>query len=120
VAEDELYIFIQQSIGSVWTLELLLLLRGHELHDWQQAELVRELRSSDTIVHDGLKRLSRLGLIVENREGQRYQPATPVLRRLVDDVAKLYAAKPVSVVRAITSVPDERLRIFSDAFRLKE
>jgi hypothetical protein len=31
-----------------------------------------------------------------------------------------YAARPMAVVKAIMTAPNEKLRVFSDAFRLKD
>jgi hypothetical protein len=120
LTEDEIYLFIQQSIGSVWALELLLLLRRTEPRAWTESELVRELRSSDTIVHEALTRFSTLGLVAETAGGHQYRPAAAELGGLVDEIARIYAAKPISVVKAIMSGPNEKLRIFSNAFRLKD
>jgi hypothetical protein len=120
VTDDEIYLFIQQSIGSVWALEVLLLLRRTAPRTWAEGELVRELRSSDTIVHEALARFSTLGLVVETGGQHEYRPATAELATLVDEIARIYAARPVSVVKAIMSAPNEKLRIFSDAFRLKD
>jgi hypothetical protein len=32
----------------------------------------------------------------------------------------IYTNKPISVIKAIVSAPTEKLRLFSDAFKLKE
>jgi hypothetical protein len=120
LTDDEIYLFIQQSIASVWALELLLLLRRTEPRAWAEPELVRELRSSDTIVRDALARFSTLGLVMECECRHQYRPASGELGGVVDEIARIYAAKPVSVVKAIMSAPNEKLRIFSDAFRLKD
>jgi hypothetical protein len=118
--EDEIYLFIQQSIGSVWALELLLLLRRTAPRVWSKDELVREIRGSDSIVQDALTRFSTLGLVAATDGRHEYRPAGPELAGLVDEIARIYAAKPVSVIKAIMSAPNEKLRIFSDAFRLKD
>ena len=120
VAEEEVYAFVRQSIGSVWTLELLLLLQRNNARVWQADELVRELRSSQTIVDEGLARLRAAGLLSESDGGYIYRPASPDLQRLADDLQRIYAAKPISVVKAIMTAPNDKLRIFSDAFKLKD
>jgi hypothetical protein len=50
VTEDELLKFVQDSIKSVWALEMLLLFRRERQRAWNAGNLVRELRSSDSAV----------------------------------------------------------------------
>jgi DNA-binding IclR family transcriptional regulator len=120
VTEEEIYAFVRDSIGSVWALELLLFLRrGHE-RAWSSAELVRELRSSDTAITDCLTKLVSLGVIVSSEAGYQYKPGSSQTAHAVDELQRLYAAKPISVMKAIMTAPNEKLRIFSNAFRLKD
>ena len=48
-----------------------------------------------------------------------YRPASEHLGALVSDMQSLYRAKPLTVINAIAAAPNEKLRIFADAFRLK-
>ena len=120
MTEEEIYAFVRDSIGSVWALELLLLLRRADDRIWSSAELVRELRSSDTAVTDCLTKLVDLGIVSSAEAGYRYQPSSSKVAHSVDELQKLYAAKPISVMKAIMTAPNEKLRIFSNAFRLKD
>jgi hypothetical protein len=120
VAEEEIYAFVRQSIGSVWALELLLLLQRSRARVWHADELVRELRSSQTIVEVALTQLQAGGLVTQSESGYFYQPASSDLERLADGLQRVYAAKPISVVKAIMTAPNDKLRIFSDAFKLKD
>ena len=56
-SKDELSRFIRSSFRSVWSLELLLLLK-RERRTWTHAELVAALRASDLIVGQGLEALT--------------------------------------------------------------
>jgi hypothetical protein len=112
VTEDEIYAFVRDSIGSVWALELLLLLRRADDRIWSSAELVRELRSSDTAVTDCLTKLVDLGIVSGTEDGFRYQPSSGKVAHSVDELQKLYAAKPISVMKAMGSTNFEILRIF--------
>ena len=47
------------------------------------------------------------------------QQPSDMLNRMTSDVARLYAQKPMMVIKAIVSSPDEKLRLFSDAFKFK-
>jgi hypothetical protein len=39
---------------------------------------------------------------------------------VVADIERTYAVKPITLVKAIMSAPNQKLRMFSDAFRIKE
>jgi predicted DNA-binding transcriptional regulator len=120
VREEEVCAFVQRSIGSVWALELLLLLwRGRD-RTWRADELVRELRSSDTVVREALAQLTSAGLAQQTGEGWRYGGATSEPDQAVAELEKLYAAKPSMIVRLVLSTPSERLRVFSNAFKFKD
>jgi DNA-binding IclR family transcriptional regulator len=120
LTDDDVLAELHRVIKSVWALELLILLRRGS-RAWRQDELVRELRSSDVAVGDALAGLQASGLVAADREGgYRYEPASPELDRLCGRIEALYAAKPLAVARAIMTAPNDKLRIFADAFRLKD
>jgi hypothetical protein len=105
----------------VYTLELFLLVKRTRDQDWNIGELVRELRSSATAVADALNRLNRVGFVSEKPAGKyAFAPASPELERLAAEIEQIYTNRPISVVKAIVAAPTEKLRQFSDAFKLKE
>jgi hypothetical protein len=119
--EEEVVAFIRAHIGSLYALELLLLTKRGRDKTWQPDELIRELRSSGTAVAEALSRLLKAGLVAERPSGNyTYAPASPERERLADEIERLYTSRPISVVKAIVATPDEKLRVFSDAFKLKE
>lgn len=120
MTDEDIFAFVQASVRSVWALELLLLLRRDPQRAWHPDELVRELRSSLAIVHEELTGLRSAGLVGETDGCFRYGPVAPALDALVDGLQTTYAARPMAVVKAIMAAPNEKLRIFSDAFRLKD
>lgn len=118
--DPDLLQFIQSSIRSVWSLELLLHLRRHSSRYWKPDELVRELRASDFIVSEGLLALQTAGLVTPEGDGMyRYRPASADLDRLVGLLERQYGERPQSVTKAIFSAPSDKLQTFADAFRLK-
>jgi hypothetical protein len=120
VTEDEVLAFVRTYVGSVYGLELLLLV-SRDRRVWDAEELVRELRSSSLAVGEALDRLKAAGLVSENTNGRYcFAPRTETHEQLAGEIEKLYAAKPMSLIKAIVAAPDEKLRIFSDAFKLKE
>jgi hypothetical protein len=121
VNEEEVIAFIRAHIASVYTLELLLLVRRNRDRSWQANDLVKELRSSGTAVTEALTRLVQAGLISEDADRHfRYAPASPERERIAEAIEKAYASTPLAVVKAIVAAPDQKLQAFSDAFRLKE
>jgi hypothetical protein len=120
VTDEEVLAFVQASIPSVWALELLLLLRRDPKKEWHVDALVRELRSTATVVQDSLPALQSAGLVVGEEGVYRYQPASPALDAIVSETAKVYAIKPTAVIRAIVTAPNDKLRVFANSFRLKE
>jgi len=121
VNEEELISFIRAHIGSVYTLELLLLMKRHRDRRWLVDDLVRELRSSRTAVGEALVRLTQAGLISEKAEGHyAFAPGSERHALMAEEIARAYASTPLAVVKAIIASPDQKLRAFSDAFKLKE
>ena len=119
--EAEILDFVRSSIGSVWALEMLLLVGGRPEQAWQRDELVRELRSSPAAVAGAALLLERAGLLAEDGErGCRYRPASPELDHIGELVRKIYAAKPATVIGAIFELSDGKLHTFAQAFKFKE
>ena len=102
MTEDDILAFIATSFGSIWALELLLLLRRDPSRGWDAAAAVRELRSSPIVIEEAVAKLSAAGLIVQDSAGLcRYHAASPRLDRLASELEAAYAAKPMMVINAI-------------------
>ena len=121
MTDDDLLAFIGTSIKSVWALELLLLLKREPGRSWDAQALIRELRSSPVVIEDALKGLQDAGLVMQDDAmTYRYQATSARLDQLVSEIEKAYAAKPMTVIKAVVAAPTDKLRAFSDAFKLKE
>lgn len=120
MVEKEILSFVQAAMRSVWSLELLLFLRRNRQRSWQDGELIRELRGSEMIVSRAIQDMRLVGLAARDENGTVYLPLSPALENMADEIEKLYAAKPMTVIDAIVKAPDEKLRLFSDAFKLKD
>lgn len=118
--QPDLLSFVQGSIRSVWELELLLLLRKQPERVFARDELVRELRATPALIGRCVEQLQSAGLLACEGAGCRYAPASPALQALCDELETAYRERPVALIAAIVSSPDERLKNFADAFRLKE
>ena len=108
---------LQTTIGSVWGLELLLLLRRESTRRWAPEELVDELRSSQLVIQKALERLERGGLVDRDETGAvSFTAASTELAALVDEIDAEYRLRPDFVRRLIVAGPDDKLNSFADAF----
>lgn len=112
--------FISTSFRSVWSLELLLLLKRQPgFHS--REELIGRLRGSELVVAHALDGLVASGLATIDEAGQAsYLPATPELAALVEGAEDLYARKPDAVRRMIVAGTAPGLNAFAEAFRLRK
>jgi hypothetical protein len=118
---DDLRLLIQKSIGSVWALELLLLISREADRSWTSEDLNRDLRGSLALVEDILLRFVAAGLVATEPEGRfRFRPATPELARLVEQLQQEYSTRPLAIVREIVSSPNAKIQTFADAFKVKK
>lgn len=121
MTEDDVLAFIARSIGSVWALELLLLLKRDADRGWNAESLIRELRSSPIVIDEALKQLQNAGLVKQvDARTFRYHAASPLLDEIASEIANVYAIKPMAVIRAVVDARTDKLRAFSDAFKLKD
>lgn len=111
--------FVRSTFRSVWSLELLCLLRREHERTWSNADMVAALRGSDLIVAQSITALSAAGLVVVHDDGSaRYQPASASLGALAAAAEALYASSPDKVRRLIISSVSGDLAAFADAFRV--
>lgn len=120
MTEEQVLSFAAGSIRSIWALELLLILRKGRDRAWSTEELIRESRSSLTAVGEGLNLLKRAGMIAPCGELHQYAPADHELEELAGEIETLYSVRPTTVIKAILTAPQDKLRIFSDAFKFRE
>ena len=70
---------------------------------------------------DALGTLTAAGLVLEVEPGSyRYNPARGELAAVVDRLALAYAETRFAVVQTIMSAPNNQIRTFADAFRIKK
>lgn len=119
--EHDVASFIRGSFRSVWSLELLALLRREPRRSWPHVELVSALRASDLVVRQSLDGLIAAGLVVAEEDGAvRYQPVSPGDDLLVAGAERLYAKSPDKVRRMIISATASGLAAFADSFKLRK
>ena len=116
---DDLLRFIGSSFRSVWALELLLVLK-RQPRPWPPEELVSTMRSSELVVSKAIDGLVSAGLASFEEEGAVYMPVNDEVAARVDQLEKLYAARPDAVRRAIVSASASGATAFADAFKLRK
>jgi len=116
---DDLLRLIGSSFRSVWALELLLFLK-REARPIPPAELISALRASDLVVNKALDALIAGGLVSLDDKGALYMPVNDQVAKRMDEVEKLYAARPDAVRRVIVSAASSGATAFADAFRLRK
>ena len=119
-SEEDVERFIRSSFRSVWSFEVLLLLK-RERRAWSHDEIVTALRASDLIVYQSLVALTAAGLVaVDASGGALYSPAGKDLAALVEEAESLYARSPDAVRRMIVVSSTSGLTAFADAFRVRK
>jgi hypothetical protein len=120
VEEDNLLALVRDTIRSVWTLELLVLMQQGADRAWPTAELVAAMRANTRVVTEGLAALESVGLVRLDEVGMyRYRPVSPALAETIRQVVDLYNRKPLAVVRTILTSPSDKIQTFADAFRFR-
>ncbi|HEY7189042.1 MAG TPA: hypothetical protein VH436_20935 [Vicinamibacterales bacterium] len=101
---------------------MLLFFAAHPDRDFTPEEVVVGMRPV-VITVPAVKEYTRLfatrRLIVETEGRYRYGPAEELEPR-IGDLAHAYNEKPVTLVRAIYEIVDDRIRSFADAFDLRK
>lgn len=119
-ADEGLKRFISASFPSVWSLELLLLMKRQQGFRSRE-ELITQLHGSELVVTQALGWLIAAGLVTLDEEGRAsYRPASPDLASLVEQTEDLYVRKPDSVRRLIVAGSTSGLTAFADAFRFRK
>ncbi len=119
-SREELADFIRSSFRSVWSLELLLLIK-REQRAWTITEIGAALRACELVGTICIESRTAAGLVApESDQEIRFLPASADLRKLVEETESLYAKQPDAVRRLIiASSSGFSLADFANAFRWK-
>jgi hypothetical protein len=110
-----------RSLRSIWALDLLMLLFREPERAWLTDDLARQLRIGEPFIRQNTAALERRQILVRERNAAiRYAPTDPAVDDLIRRLARIYAQRPLAVTREIYNNPNEKLRIFSDAFKIKK
>lgn len=109
------------SIESVSHLEVLLMLYKDPAKNWDAEKVCKELRSSLSSATKQLESLTSKGLIsTTDSVSYHYLPLSPELDEKVRTLFDLYQKMPVAIVTCIYEKPTDKLKNFSEAFRIKK
>ena len=113
--------FVAVHVGSVVTLEALMLLRSSRPRVWSAGALSRELRIDGRSAAGELDALLRAGLI-ESADPASYRYAThpPEREAILEELERAYAQRRVSLVGLIYAAPRDPARDFAEAFRVRK
>lgn len=114
-------IFLTEKIDSVAHLEVLLMLLSHPEKSFSAEEVSRELRSNVHSATNQLLQLTERDLLKAHEKNLfQYAPSSKELDEKAKELYEVYKKMPVAVVTAIYEKPQDKLKNFSDAFRIKK
>jgi hypothetical protein len=114
---------LHTAVRSIADLELLLQLRRDPGRSWTAPEAAKTLYLDPKATERMLFDLMARGFLTVSRVpplAYQYSPRTAELRATIGRLADLYTTRRVTVMNLIFERPDESLRLFSDAFRLRK
>ncbi|HXH76147.1 MAG TPA: hypothetical protein VNJ08_14345 [Bacteriovoracaceae bacterium] len=116
----DLRTFLMSHFESVTQLEILFTFFTRSEITWTPNSMSRELRSHPVATTKLMKRLAEQGFVCLNEnENYSYKP-NPEIESMVKAIYILYQEKPVAVIACIYDKPNDKLKGFADAFKLKK
>ena len=116
---NELKEFITRHFHSVIRLEVLLLLSEDRDRIWTATAVDRKLNLTPPSAKAHLEELVAQGLMVLDAEKRyRYSPSSNKLDKTVGELANAYAKQRVAVLTIVFANRADKVRLFSEAFRL--
>jgi hypothetical protein len=115
--------FIHQCIPTLQAAEVLLFFAGHPDRSFKPEDVVVAMRPSSVTVpavQEYLERFLESGLIAVRPDGYAYGPASPALERAIGELGRAYNERPVTLIAAIHRIADNKIRAFSDSFKLRD
>ncbi len=120
---EDVRTFIYSNVDSVGLIETLALLVHNKDRDWTSQQISQELRSNKDTVDHQLKRLTALGIVVPHEhdpQRYRYAPSSVELSAILEKLVDAFEIYPVRIIELIFKKPNEALRRFADAFKIRK
>jgi hypothetical protein len=118
VISDRVKALVARHIVSVEQLEVLLLLRANQGRDWTTIQVNDRIKSSVASVSERLADLESRGFLTHQGDSYRYDAGNPS-EAAVAELATTYAESRFTVIELIFSKPNDNLRVFARAFRIR-
>lgn len=117
----EIHDFVVRHFDSVEAIEIMILLQRSANTFWGVAAVSQRLGIPEEVVARKLAVLKQNGLLLaaEQSTAYRFAPADSEDVRLANDLANLYNDRRIGVINIVYSVNLQKLRAFSNAFKLK-
>ncbi len=111
---------IAQHFDSAEGIEIVLLLRRSQEAFWSPAAVSQHLGIKEEVADRKMDMLAKSRILVtaEQSKAFRYEPRDSTVAARIDELAEIYTSRRLSVINAIYSANLEKLRAFSNAFRL--
>jgi hypothetical protein len=117
---DDVQLFLYQHISSVEQLEVLLITRRSPGRSWSAAEMADELYSHPSSINQRFQALLGAKVMRETAPGHfQYAPESSELDATIGRIDTMYQERRVAVISLIASKPNESVKAFSDAFRIR-
>lgn len=101
----------------------MLLLRGDPACSWDAKDTAQRLYLRPQVASELLHQLANAGIATADQRSEgsfRFQPVSPELRTLLDQLAAAYSSDLVGITELIHSRIDKRAQHFADAFRWRK
>jgi len=121
---DEFCQFLRVAVPTVDAAELLLLLQRERERWWSAAEAAAALApgvsvsEADVASYFDIFQSSALVALAPDKRVQ-YRPAHSTLEAHTRLLARAYGERPVTLIRVIYALRDNKIQSFADAFRLR-
>lgn len=121
---DDVRRFLDENVESLEQLEILRVLAEDPGRAWGVTALAGAIQAEPATAAKHLAALGGRGLITLATSGTetagRHGARTPELGAKVDALLAAYRQRPVTMIKLVYERANERLRAFSDAFRLRK
>ncbi len=120
---ENLLALIRTSIPTINAAELLVFLARHPENPWAPGELVSALKPtviSLSATEEYLSTFKIHGLVRKSNRRYCYSPDSPESGKGVEALMAAFNERPVTLIRTIYNVADQKIQSFADSFKFKK
>jgi hypothetical protein len=116
--------FLDENIDSFDQLEILRVLGEERDKQWDVVSFAKEIHLAPHVLAPHVNALDARGLLTSAIAGNtsviRHGARTPELAHQLDRLLELYAERPVTMIRMVSTRARDVLQTFAEAFRLRK